>query len=76
METATSRTKYSQVAGLVHMVGQDCMMMSCYNVGFNYIKNFFKNLKNNLSCLRCHYAWLYVSHIYSASMEGSAARPV
>ena len=31
METATSCTKYSQVAGLVHMLGQDCTMMSCYN---------------------------------------------
>ena len=31
METATSCAKYSQVAGLVHMLGQDFTMMSCYN---------------------------------------------
>ena len=36
METAISCTKYSQVAGLVHMLGQDCTMMSCYNVHFSY----------------------------------------
>ena len=30
---AISRTKYSQMAGLVHTLGQDCTMISCYNVG-------------------------------------------
>ena len=33
MEMAISCTKYSQVAGLVHMLGEECMIMS-YNVGF------------------------------------------
>ena len=36
METATSCTKYSQVAGLVHMLGEDCTMVSCHNDIFNY----------------------------------------
>ena len=48
METATSCTKYSQVAGLVHMLGEDCTMMSSFNVGFNYMKILLKIKKNQL----------------------------
>ena len=57
METAISCTKYSQVAGLVHMLGQDCTMMSCYNVHFSYS---FQDTTN--------YQWLYV-HMQDGNIQ-------
>ena len=66
METATSCTKYSQVAGLVHMLGQDCTMMSCYN-----------DILITYSCqdttIINGYMYTCKMVISSACMEGSAA---
>ena len=58
METVISCAKYSQVAGpAIIMLGQDCTMISCYNVHFSY------------SCQgTANYQWLYV-HIQDSNIQ-------